>query len=118
MSAYPWTGKLWHDRDEFADWGWIRDESGSLIIVVQLPFSPHSPEAEEHRKNRTDPTQPRVDAILSAINAPTIRDPLHVELADALQAMLTASVVGVQSETTRARNLAVAALASFHNHGN
>jgi hypothetical protein len=71
----PWVGKLHHDREEFADWGWIRDEAGALIMIVHLPFSPHSPQADEHRRNKTDPTQPRVDAILALLNAGTERPP-------------------------------------------
>lgn len=62
----PWVGKLRHDREEFADWGWIRDETGALIMTVKTP---HSIEADEHRRNKTDPTQPRVDAILASVNA-------------------------------------------------
>jgi len=64
----PWVGKLHHDREGFADWGCIRDETGAMIMLVYMPFAPWGPEAAEHRRNGTDPTQPRVDAILSSLN--------------------------------------------------
>lgn len=57
----PWVGELYHDRTEGSDWGWIRDETGSLICCVQLP---KGADLDEHRRNGTDPTQARVDALL------------------------------------------------------
>jgi len=63
----PWKGKLYHDRELHADWGWIRDEDGHLIMKVLLPILTEA-QILEHRKNKTDPCQERVDAILAAIN--------------------------------------------------
>lgn len=57
---------LRHDREEFADWGWIRDATGAIVYEAKLPCSPHSAEADEHRRNKTDPAQGRVDALLKA----------------------------------------------------
>ena len=56
---------LQHDRNEFADWGWIRDLSGHLVLKVNTPAGT---DLDEHRRNRTDPTRPRVDAVLEAFN--------------------------------------------------
>jgi hypothetical protein len=64
----PWVGKLHHSRELCDDWGFIRDESGKLIITVPVTV-PHE-EWAEHRRNNTDPTQPTVDAILDALNRP------------------------------------------------
>jgi hypothetical protein len=64
----PWVGKLRHSRELCDDWGFIRDESGKLIITVPVTV-PHE-EWAEHRRNNTDPTQPIVDAILDALNGP------------------------------------------------
>lgn len=62
-----WVGKLVHDRSGYADWGWIRDEAGDLIIIVKTP--PMTEEDENrHRRAGTDPAQARVDAVLAAIN--------------------------------------------------
>ena len=62
-----WVGKLVHDRSGYADWGWLRDEAGDLIIIVKPP--PMTEEDENrHRRAGTDPAQSRVDAILTAIN--------------------------------------------------
>lgn len=56
-----------HDRNPHADWGWIRDAEGNLVIIVKTPHL--TPEEEnEHRANKTDPAQERVDVILSKIN--------------------------------------------------
>lgn len=62
-----WNGKLTHDRSGYADWGWLRDEIGDLIIVVKPPHMTVEDE-NHHRRAGTDPTQSRVDAILKAIN--------------------------------------------------
>ncbi len=64
----PWVGNLRHSRELCDDWGFIRDESGKLIITVPVTV-PHE-EWAEHRRNNTDPTQPTVDAILAALNGP------------------------------------------------
>lgn len=64
----PWVGKLHHDRSQYADWGWIRDEAGSLIVTVPVRLS--SEQMRQHRANGTDPTQQIVDAILAALNGP------------------------------------------------
>jgi hypothetical protein len=65
----PWIGNLHHARELGDDWGWIRDESGDLIIIVNFPT--HDEDVlNEHRRNKTDPTQERVDAILAALNRP------------------------------------------------
>lgn len=61
-----WVGRLSHDRSKHADWGWLRDESGELIVIVKMPFMEEE-ELHEHRRNGTDPAQGRVDAILSAL---------------------------------------------------
>lgn len=61
-----WVGRLSHDRSKHADWGWLRDESGELIVIVKMPFMEEE-EIHEHRRNGTDPAQGRVDAILSAL---------------------------------------------------
>ena len=61
-----WVGKLTHDRSKHADWGWLRDESGELIVIVKMPFM-EDEELHEHRRNGTDPAQGRVDAILAAL---------------------------------------------------
>jgi len=62
-----WVGKLVHDRSGYADWGWLRDEDGDLIIIVKPP--PMTEEDENrHRRAGTDPSQARVDAVLAAIN--------------------------------------------------
>ena len=63
-----WVGKLRHSRELCDDWGFIRDESGKLIIFV--PAKGSDEELAEHRRNKTDPTQPIVDAILDALNGP------------------------------------------------
>jgi len=65
--AVGWKGKLTHDRSKHADWGWIRDEAGELVIIVKMPFMEEE-ELHEHRRNGTDPAQARVDLILTAIN--------------------------------------------------
>lgn len=57
---------LRHDREKFADWGWIRDATGEIVYQAKLPCCPNSIEADEHRRNKTDPTQGRVDALLKA----------------------------------------------------
>lgn len=67
MSDSPWVGKLHHDRKFGSDWGWIRDESGDLVIVCPLPTHDKTVLAE-HRRNKTDPTQERVDYILEKLN--------------------------------------------------
>ncbi len=64
----PWVGMLHHSRELCDDWGFIRDESGKLIITVPVTV-PHE-EWAEHRRNNTDPTQATVDAILAALNGP------------------------------------------------
>jgi hypothetical protein len=61
-----WVGKLTHDRSKHADWGWLRDESGELIVIVKMPFT-EDEELHEHRRKGTDPAQGRVDAILAAL---------------------------------------------------
>ena len=61
-----WVGKLIHDRSKHADWGWLRDEAGELIVIVKMPFMEEE-ELHEHRRNGTDPAQGRVDIILSAL---------------------------------------------------
>jgi len=62
-----WAGKLTHDRSDYADWGWIRDESGDLIVIVRPPSMTEDQE-NQHRREGTDPAQSRVDVILAAIN--------------------------------------------------
>lgn len=64
--ACGWVGKLTHDRSQYADWGWLRDESGELVAIVKMPFM-EDEELHQHRRNGTDPTQGRVDAILAAL---------------------------------------------------
>ena len=66
MPCSGWVGRLSHDRSKHADWGWLRDESGELIVIVKMPFM-EDEELHEHRRNGTDPAQERVDAILSAL---------------------------------------------------
>ena len=56
---------LQHDRNEFADWGWIRDLSGHLVLKVHTPAGA---DLDEHRRNRTDPTRARVVAVLEALD--------------------------------------------------
>ena len=69
----PWVGNLRHSRELCDDWGFIRDESGKLIITVPVTV-PHE-EWAAHRRNNTDPTQPIVDAILNALNKPNVNYP-------------------------------------------
>lgn len=57
---------LRHDREEFADWGWIRDATGAIVYEAKIPCGARSAEADEHRRNKTDPAQGRVDALLKA----------------------------------------------------
>ena len=64
----PWVGMLHHSRELCDDWGFIRDETGKLIITVPVTV-PHEKWAE-HRRDNTDPTQRTVDAILDALNRP------------------------------------------------
>lgn len=64
----PWVGKLKHDRGEFADWGWIRDEAGDLIFKVMIPFCLSEEDLQKYRREKIDPTQARVDALLNALN--------------------------------------------------
>ena len=59
---------LHHSRELCDDWGFIRDETGKLIITVPV-MVPHEKWAE-HRRDNTDPTQRTVDAILDALNRP------------------------------------------------
>lgn len=66
----PWVGNLRHSRELCDDWGFIRDESGKLIITVSVTV-PHE-EWSEHRRNNSDPTQQTVDAILESLNRPNI----------------------------------------------
>jgi hypothetical protein len=54
---------LRHDRDEFADWGWVRDQTGAIVYQVKTPAGA---DLYEHRRAKTDPTQDRVDALLMA----------------------------------------------------
>lgn len=57
---------LRHDREKFADWGWIRDATGSLVYEAKLTgMVPHE-EWKQHRIDGTDPAQPRVDVLLKA----------------------------------------------------
>jgi len=56
---------LLHDRDEFADWGWVRDQTGAIVYIAQTPSGE---DHDEHRRNKTDPSQARVDALLSAFD--------------------------------------------------
>ncbi len=64
----PWKGKLHHDREEFADWGWIRDEAGHLIFLAQAP---NGTDFHYHRREGIDPAQARVDALLQAFGYDT-----------------------------------------------
>lgn len=54
---------LRHDRDKFADWGWVRDQTGAIVYIAQTPCGA---DAAAHRRNKTDPSQARVDALLQA----------------------------------------------------
>lgn len=54
---------LFHDRDEFGDWGWIRDQTGAIVYEAKIP---QGADLTEHRRNKTDPSQSRVDALLKA----------------------------------------------------
>ena len=63
---------LRHDREEFADWGWIRDATGAIVYEAKIPCGTHSAEADEHRRNKTDPAQCRVDALLKAFECEEI----------------------------------------------
>lgn len=65
----PWHGKLHHDRSNHADWGWIRDEAGDLIMSIRTPNLTET-ELRQHRRDRTDPGQPVVEAILARLNRP------------------------------------------------
>lgn len=72
-TTYPgWVGKLTHDRSDCADWGWLRDENGDLIIIVKAPPATHEDE-DHHRRAGTDPTQKRVDSVLARINGQNIK---------------------------------------------
>ena len=64
----PWVGKLRHDREKFADWGWIRDETGELIVKVPIPLCLSEEDLQKYRREKIDPTQARVDALLNALN--------------------------------------------------
>jgi hypothetical protein len=68
MSAL-WEGQLRHAKsDELTcnDWGYIRDESGTLIACVKYQLD--EADLEAHRANKTDPAQARVDFIVAAVN--------------------------------------------------
>lgn len=54
---------LCHDRDEFADWGLVRDQTGEIVYIATAPYGA---DLETHRRNKTDPAQTRVDALLQA----------------------------------------------------
>lgn len=54
---------LLHDRDEFADWGWVRDQTGAIVYIAKTP---HGSDLDAHRRDKTDPAQDRVDALLQA----------------------------------------------------
>lgn len=54
---------LRHDRDEFADWGWVRDQTGEIVYIAKTPCGA---DVDAHRRNKTDPAQTRVDALLQA----------------------------------------------------
>lgn len=62
----PWVGKLYHAKTDEDGWGHIRDETGRLIICVQVP--PDKNDFHTYRMYNTDPTQERVDAILALLN--------------------------------------------------
>jgi len=66
----PWVGKLYHaKREEYNNWGDIKDESENLILCVMVPPDQYNLETlNEHRLNNTDPTQERVGAILALLN--------------------------------------------------
>lgn len=64
-----WVGQLSHDISPYADWGWIRDEAGDLIMIVKPP-SLSDAEFFQHTRNKTDPAQKRVDAVLRGLNGP------------------------------------------------
>ena len=67
----PWVGKLRHSRELIDDWGWLRDEAGTCIIMVRIPPDQNNADSlSDHRRNGTDPTQERVDAILALLNGP------------------------------------------------
>ena len=62
-SLHPLVLPLSHDRDEFGDWGWIRDQTGAIVYEAKIP---QGADLTEHRRNKTDPSQARVDALLKA----------------------------------------------------
>jgi hypothetical protein len=70
----PWVGKLRHDREKFADWGWIRDEAGELIFKVPIPLCLSEEDLQKYRREKIDPTQARVDALLNALNGHNGKD--------------------------------------------
>lgn len=65
-SPLPFVLPLRHDREEFADWGWIRDAAGEIIFQAKPSIPVNGPEANDHRREGTDPAQARVDALLGA----------------------------------------------------
>jgi len=67
-----WTGKLHHSRTYRDDWGYIRDDSGMLVLKIPLFIS--DDEAARHRREGTDPTQPMVDYLLSVLNSASSRN--------------------------------------------
>ena len=69
----PWVGKLRHSRDLCDDWGYIRDETNAIIMVVKSPTFDED-QLNKHRREKTDPTQERVDAILAALNPQNVED--------------------------------------------
>lgn len=56
---------LRYDRDEFADWGWIRDATNAIVFTVNIPVNS---DLSNHREQGTDPTKPRVDALMDAFS--------------------------------------------------
>ena len=54
---------LRHDRDKFADWGWVRDQTNAIVYVAKTPSGA---DLDAHRRAKTDPSQERVDALLKA----------------------------------------------------
>ena len=63
VALHPLVLPLVHDRDEFVDWGWVRDQTGAIVYIAKPPY-PF--DADHHRREKTDPTQARVDALLQA----------------------------------------------------
>jgi len=65
-----------HDRSQYADWGWIRDDAGNLVADVKVP---RGCDEAKHRREKTDPTE-AISKLIAA--SPRMLDALKIAKAE------------------------------------